>query len=377
MKKKIVFIISLTFLLLSCNQDKNKSATETENPILKKYRNLKRNPLPYPNELKNVKLPTIDTLIKERDSILAAIKSASIESVLQTDTVKTGKIDLEKMLALNTCKIIMLEEESICGKEKNWQNVEAYDGSLGVTKQFVQERSTKVGQLQWKYNFGSDFKGTNDSEGSLMGIRWCTGTLIGKDIFITAGHCFDTDNKEYKDRLPQKDGKVISTRKMAQLMKVNFNYQYTGTTNTIRPDTIDYPVLDTLEFRHEKLDYAIILLGKDKYGMYPGDRFGFTEVAKDKPLDNDKIAIIQHPSGLPKVIATGSIKSFNSVIDYNNIDTEPGASGSGVISTTNNKIIGIHTSGGCMGFDIELGANSAIPIFLISQVSSIIKKLAK
>jgi Trypsin-like peptidase domain len=373
MKKTALFIITLFFLLQACNDAKNDKTQEKT--VHSKYRSLKRYPLPYPKELRNIKLPAIEVLDKERDSLLASIAVAYEESNKFKDSAIANKLaEIKVALDVNATKIMMYED-SQCGLKIDWQNVEAYDGSLGATKQFAGLISTKVGQLQWKYNFGSEFKGANDSEGKVAGETWCTGTLIGKDIFITAGHCFDNTKEKY--RLPVKDGQTISTRKMAQLMKVNFNYQFAGTTNTLRPDTFDYPVLDTIEFKRGGLDYAIILLGKDKDGNLPGDKFGFTELSKDEPAQNDQVIIIQHPLGLPKVIAGGNIQFSNSFITYGTIDTDYGSSGSGIISISRKKIIGIHTSGLCTGDFNETGSNSGVSISTIVQKSPLIKKIAK
>jgi len=159
-------------------------------------------------------------------------------------------------------------------------------------------------------------------------------------------------------------------------MKVNFNYQIDRVTGKIRNDTIDYPVMQLKEYRNGNLDYAIIILGRDNDGMYPGDRFGFVEISKTAPLQNEMTAIIQHPLGNPKVIEAGKIFSIKfDLLNYDDIDTQGGSSGAAVISANNNKIVGIHVLGGCDNF--RDGSNHATPIFLIKPNSPIVTQLAK
>jgi V8-like Glu-specific endopeptidase len=241
----------------------------------------------------------------------------------------------------------------------------------------VEKASRCVGQLQWKYNFGNKFKGPRDTEGNVHGIRWCTGTLIEKNIFITAGHCFARE-VGISFQMPEKNGVVISNGEIAKLMKVNFNYQIDVNTRQIRTDTIDYPIDTLIEWRNDSLDYAIIILGKDKNGKYPGEVFGFVEVAKTDPKQDETVAIIQHPGGQPKMIEAGTIRlnlTNRRSIEYDDIDTKNKSSGSALISSISKRIVGIHVEGGCdNSWD---GSNHATPISFIMRHSKLIKSLAK
>jgi V8-like Glu-specific endopeptidase len=369
MKKSFAAVILFIFFLHACNR-KNEKATQHKITSIK-YIYLERKPLPYPTEIRYLKLPPIDMLMNERDSLQLAITETFLKSITLVNK-KAILFDLERRLALNTDKVIKLQSESLCGPKDDSQPVELYDGTLGISKLFVETMAKPVGQLQWKYDFGNIFQDSNDEEGNVKGIRWGTGALIDKNIFITAGHCFDTDADGWK--LPSKNGQIITSKEMALLMKVNFNYQIDKNTLKVRSDTIDYPVEDLLEYRNGKLDYAIILLGKDNEGKYPGERFGFIKISKIKPSKNAVIAIIQHPQGEPKKIEAGRIFSIDSSsINYDDIDTQSGSSGSAVITSSDNKIIGIHILGGCD--NKQDGSNHATPMFLIRQVSPIIKKL--
>ena len=58
--------------------------------------------------------------------------------------------------------------DTICGDEDESQQIEQYDGSLGVTVDFVKFHQTKVGQIQWNDNLHEKY--TNP--GNLNGRRW-------------------------------------------------------------------------------------------------------------------------------------------------------------------------------------------------------------
>jgi hypothetical protein len=73
--------------------------------------------------------------------------------------------------------------ESICGATDDSQPVEQYDGTLGVTIVFVNGHQSAVGQIQWNDNLASIY--TNP--GDVSGVRWCSGTLISNDLFLSAG----------------------------------------------------------------------------------------------------------------------------------------------------------------------------------------------
>ena len=58
--------------------------------------------------------------------------------------------------------------ESICGVADDSQEVEQYDGTLGVTTAFVAARQSAAAQVQWNDNLATIF--TNP--GNVSGVRW-------------------------------------------------------------------------------------------------------------------------------------------------------------------------------------------------------------
>ncbi len=227
--------------------------------------------------------------------------------------------------------------ESICGGLDDSQPVEQYDGTLGVTKEFVKQHQAPVGQLQWNDNLAAIY--TNP--GTVSGVRWCSGMLISRNLFLSAGHCFDQTGGGWQRPLQNGTNTVISPQEIATNMHVNFNYQVDPSGNLREAQSFD--VLSLVEYRLGELDFAVVRLAGN-----PGDTFGWTEVSAVDAEEKEILCIIQHPAGLPKRIEAGdAFHLHDSRIGYDNIDTLPGSSGSAILKSPDGKIVGVHTNGGC------------------------------
>lgn len=360
-----ILMAGLFCITFSCKQKEHAGQNEFD-----KYATVERNPLPYPDEVKRmVKNTSYKQLADERDSLLTKI--INLSSAPAGDTIPKIRLDgLYKALSLNADMMVYMRT-SICMEEDDSKQVEQYTGNLGVSQQLVVQLQSSVGQIQWRYDFGTQFTGPNSSEGNVKGAPWCTGTLIGKDTFITAGHCFSQNR-----RVPVKNGNVISSFEMAKLMRVNFNYQYSGTSNILRSDTVDYPVLELLEMGNDSgVDYAIIKLRRDNMGKLPGERFGIIPVSSLPAAVQEMLVVIQHPDGDPKVVEAGPVSSLTTGwINYNDIDTRAGSSGSALISAVTGKIVGVHTDGGCD--KRHDGHNHGVPVGAMLPFSPILRKIA-
>ncbi|XOF34422.1 MAG: trypsin-like serine peptidase [Candidatus Electrothrix sp. YB6] len=252
---------------------------------------------------------------------------------------------------------------TICGATDDSQPVEQYDGTLGVTKQFVDTHEQKVGQIQWNDNLSDLY----DEPGNISGVRWCTGTLISADLFLTAGHCFDQSGGGWQR--PKIDGTddVISPEEIATNMHVNFNYQVDQDDN-LRQE-IKYDIDELVEYRLGDLDFSIVRLADS-----PGEIFGIGILAQEDAEVGDMIAIIGHPAGEPKRIEAGPVTSFEEDrIRYNDIDTLGGNSGSALWHSPSGKIVGVHTNGGC---SVTGGSNFGVRIGSLLEESTILQDLA-
>ena len=230
--------------------------------------------------------------------------------------------------------------ESQCGATDDSQAVEQYNGTLGVTTAFVNAHQAPVGQLQWNANLASIYTDAGD----VAGVRWCTGTLLAGNLFLSAGHCFDSVPRTPGSwQLPLTNGttNVIPPPEIATNMHVNFNFQVDASGNP-RPEQ-QFAILQLTEHRLGGFDFAIIRLAGN-----PEATFGSSIVAAADPATNDMACIIGHPAGVRKRIEAGPVTELNgSQIRYNDIDTLGGNSGSGILRSPDGTIVGVHTNGGC------------------------------
>jgi V8-like Glu-specific endopeptidase len=227
--------------------------------------------------------------------------------------------------------------ESICGAVDDSQAVEQYNGGLGVTQAFVANNQRAVGQIQWNANLGSVF--TNP--GNVSDVRWCSGTLISNDLFLTAGHCFDQTGGGWERPRVNGTANIISSAQIAQNMHVNFNYQVDPSGNP-RPVSA-FPIVALVEYRLGGLDFAVIRLGGN-----PGATWGHSALSTTDAGAGEMLCIMGHPAGVPKRIEAGpALAPSGSQIRYDDIDTQGGNSGSGVLRASDGRLVGVHTNGGC------------------------------
>jgi V8-like Glu-specific endopeptidase len=255
--------------------------------------------------------------------------------------------------------------ESICGATDDSQPVEQYNGVLGVTTTFVTAHQSAVGQLQWNNNLAALY--TNP--GNVSGVRWCTGTLISNDLFLSAGHCFDQTGGGWIRPADNTTGATISSAEIATNMHVNFNYQV-DPTGVLRSEQ-SYPILSLVEYRLGGLDFSIVRLGGN-----PGASWGMTQVANIDAATGDMLCIIGHPAGWPKRIEAGPcLNVAGTTITYDDIDTLGGNSGSGVLRASDGRIVGVHTNGGCGASSPGVGSNSGVRITSIIAQSPTLQSL--
>ncbi len=254
--------------------------------------------------------------------------------------------------------------ETICGVVDDSQDVEQYDGTLGVSAELVTARQSAAAQVQWNGNLASLFT----DPGNVNGARWGSGTMISADIFLTCGHLFDDDANGWSLPRANGTGAIISPAEKALNMHVNFNFQEDPDGN-LRTEQ-SFPITQLVEYRINNLDFAVCRLGGN-----PGAIFGTTRVAVDDAAVNDMICIIGHPAGLPKRVEAGPATQLDgNAIRYDDIDTLGGNSGSGVLHANSQSVVGVHTNGGCNS--MGTGSNSGVRVTAILRESPTVRNIA-
>lgn len=251
-----------------------------------------------------------------------SLSSVAVAGLLGACVEMEDEADLEEPAFGET------EQHTICGPTDDSQFVNSYNGSLGVTTTFVANNKGTKGALA--------------STNAVNGSKYCSGTLISTNTFLTAGHCVDSSSV----------GDYVS-----------MNYERVAGGTTLLPQSF-YRVDAILEDSLGGVDYAILRLAGT-----PGTTWGIATVATADPAVGAQATIIGHPQGQPKKIESGSISSFSgNRISYGNIDTLGGNSGSGIIDSSG-RVIGVHTNGGCTASG---GANFGMRISRVRAVSAIL-----
>lgn len=154
---------------------------------------------------------------------------------------------------------------------------------------------------------------------------FCSGSLVGKDLVLTAGHCIQSagdcaDTKFVFDFAVTKNGE---------------NPQFIPTENVYSCAKI----IDR-KLNHDGADYSLVQLDRVVIDRNP------LEILRDQTLlEKDEVFVIGHPAGLPTKIAGGAtIRSVESEHYIANLDTYGGNSGSAVFSK-DGKVAGILVRG--------------------------------
>ncbi|WP_434418086.1 trypsin-like serine peptidase [Nannocystis pusilla] len=181
---------------------------------------------------------------------------------------------------------VLEAHQSICGPTNDMQDVNAYAGDLGVSKEYVERHKGPVGAIA-----------TLDRADA--GWKFCSGTLVATNVFLTASHCVDE----------QTLGRYVA-----------MNYELDQGEGTTLRDQKFYRISAVLVDDIDR-DFALLRLDGD-----PGGQFGWTDIREADVTVGETIAIIQHPEGEPKQIEAGFVSQLSpKQLHFEDVDTLPGS----------------------------------------------------
>jgi len=168
---------------------------------------------------------------------------------------------------------------------------------------------------------------------------FCSGSLVGEDLVMTAGHCV-------LDEAKCADTKFIfgyALKKAGDYPKAVPAGDVYGCKKIIKRDLdTDTGLLASVFNGGPGPDFAIIKLDRKVTGRKP-----LPIQRKSKPAAGDKLFVIGHPVGLPlKIAGNAKVRDASPRYFYKaDLDTFGGNSGSAVFSARTNKIEGILVRG--------------------------------
>ncbi len=207
-------------------------------------------------------------------------------------------------------------------------------------------------------NYASDSRiGKASRAIGLLDIRYehangtCSASLVAPDKLLTNWHCIPGDGD---------DGKAV---------KAYFVPDYLSEQNTSSLTWFEVnPV--ALETGDSKTDFSILKVQGD-----PGNSYGIIRLARQKLAENAPLMIIHHPLGGSKKVTRFDCRraaSTDSARFLHSCDTQPGSSGSPVLSDDDLALVALHYAGHP---DKATKLNFAIPMEALVDRSPILKSL--
>jgi hypothetical protein len=265
-----------------------------------------------------------------------------------------------------------LDVESQCpnGGGRLW-DVAIFPGVDGVPREFVAAHEAPVGSLRWNSNLVEVFA----DPGTVSSKRYCSGSLISEDLFLTAAHCLDQCPERTCERssegcprpcpLPDSFWVVpkiagtsnpISRAEIATSMHVEFKYQFDPATGESESKIERFDVIELVEDQLGGLDYAILRLRNT-----PGLKLGATRIKPTDASQGSQLCMIGHPDGWPKQVEVGIDWFFDeNYCRYRDLTTLAGSSGSAILEHPEGRLVGVHTNGGCdtagNNYGVRIGA---------------------
>jgi len=228
-----------------------------------------------------------------------------------------------------------IEEQVIYGDDNRLENYQASDALRALaasTVALVKSTDLTLDSVTGKSKLGGEIFGNSYQLCSTEPFReqtsgaFCSGSLVGPDTIITAGHC------------------ITNATDCANVRFVfDFAVQASGVENKLFSADQIYRCQQIVhrELVNTGADYAVIKLDR-KAVARNSLKFRKSGVV----AVGDQVLVIGHPAGIPQKIAGGAqVRSVSSGFFVTNLDTYGGNSGSAVFNAVTSEIEGILVRG--------------------------------
>ena len=300
------------------------------------------------------------------------------------------KTTLSALAILALPLLSFAESKSIYGSDNRLDYYEAAAGMQTISDSIVSLwKSYKVTEDTATGKFDLTTRTLGDANNLCPGEKFrdqnkgafCSGSLVGEDLIMTAGHCIKTEEDCKATRLVF--GFKVGIAGDAGTTSIDKGEVYTCS-KIVKRFLGGEPGMENPAGQSLGADYALIKLDRKVTGhkVLAINRRGTIK-------KNTKIFVIGHPSGLPLKVAADSKVRDASTKGYfvADLDTFGGNSGSAVFNTATKKIEGILVRGdedytmtpaGCYTTTTyEQTGGRGEDVTKISALSSFIPKLAK
>lgn len=174
----------------------------------------------------------------------------------------------------------------------------------------------------------------------------CSGTLIGPDLFATAGHCIAGPGG-------LGGSKSAASCRPGQLEGWSVVFDYTSDSNGVYPENNVYEAIEVVHCVDDStycdglnVDWAVVRLERQVVGRVP------VALQRTVVQVGTPVYVVGHPSGLPRKytlagdaevirVYSGPANHSNVYMFHNNLDSFGGNSGSGIFNSETNEMVGI------------------------------------
>lgn len=243
-------------------------------------------------------------------------------------------------------------DQSLVNADEKIQRVVGTDDRIAVEDFLIQSKYTDQGTYDKHSNSGisqSDIQQFKGPVGMLLedGTPFCTGTLISNNLILIAGHCID-----YVQDLNTIEFVFDHETSSPKITDGNADPDYTYILSSNNPIEFSFEVFlgpgglpgrDFAIVEISNLPNSCTILNNETCRS-AGERFGIAEMSIRLPVLQEIVATIQHPQSNPKLVDTGNVLdlihmtsplfSSRELDDWyfsTSVDTEGGASGSGIL----------------------------------------------